>query len=201
MPTVPLPNDPSLEQLRKRAKDLRTAVRAAEPDALALVAEHHPDGDRALSLAGAQLVVARRYGFASWARLKRHLEVVEQYSRAPDDVAPSTDPMHEFLRLACLQYGEDDAQADWAGARERLAAHPGLAATSIHVAAAAADLDATRALLARDPDAARRRGGPIDWEPLLYLAYARHAPDLTVDAVLGVVRLLFDHGADPNAGY
>jgi len=76
-----------------------------------------------------------------------------------------TDPAHEFLRLACLLYGRDDAQADWGDARVLLAAHPGLARTSIHVAAADADLDAVRGLLARDPRAAGGRGGPIGWEP------------------------------------
>jgi len=118
-----------------------------------------------------------------------------------DAVEPSTGPEHEFLRLACLEYGRDDSPAAWNDASALLAAHPDLAGASIHVAAADCDLDAVRALLARDPDAASRRGGPIDWEPILYLAYARHAPDVAVDAVLGTTRLLLEHGADPNAGY
>ncbi len=163
MPTVPLPNDPSSEQLRKQAKELRDRARAGDPDALALIAEHHPDrgpdGEHVVSLSAAQLVVARQYGFASWARLKRHLDVVEQYSRAPDDVAPSTDPVHEFLRLACLEYGRDDAPAAWSDARAVLAAHPELARASIHVAAADCDLDAVRA----PPGARSGRGEPARW--------------------------------------
>ena len=39
MPTVPLPEEPNLEQLRKQAKDLRRAWQAGEPAALALVAD------------------------------------------------------------------------------------------------------------------------------------------------------------------
>ena len=46
-----------------------------------------------------------------------------------------------------------------------------------------------------------REGGPYGWEPLLYLAYARHDPAVSEDATLGTARLLLDHGADPNAGY
>jgi ankyrin repeat protein len=51
-----LPDQPSLEQLRKQAKDLR----AAGPHA---------------SLSAAQLALAREYGFPSWARLKRAVEL------------------------------------------------------------------------------------------------------------------------------
>jgi hypothetical protein len=48
---------------------------------------------------------------------------------------------------------------------------------------------------------ARAEGGPYRWEPLLYLAYARHDPDVTEEAVVTTAQLLLDHGADPNAGY
>jgi hypothetical protein len=41
MPTVPLPDEPRLEQLRKQAKDLRASVLAGDPGALAEVAEHY----------------------------------------------------------------------------------------------------------------------------------------------------------------
>jgi hypothetical protein len=43
MPVLPLPDEPSLEQLRNQAKDLQRAVLAADPDALAEVAERFPD--------------------------------------------------------------------------------------------------------------------------------------------------------------
>jgi hypothetical protein len=84
LPAVPLPGNPSLEQLRKQAKDLRDLARAGVPGALELVAAHHPGGGNPVGLAGAQLVVARHYGFTSWARLKRHLEIIEHYRRVPD---------------------------------------------------------------------------------------------------------------------
>src|SRR6185312_16060334 len=66
-----LPARPSLEQLKKRAKELLRAIRAADPAAIArLRGQLARDADEA-TLADAQLVIAREHGFASWPRLKR----------------------------------------------------------------------------------------------------------------------------------
>ena len=182
VPVLALPDQPSLENLRKQAKDLSRSDR--------------------IPLSAAQLAVARRYGFASWTRLKRHVETVTRYSRFPDRVSASAggDPAGEFLRLGCLRYA-DDEPSQWARARELLADHPGLVAGNVHAAAAAADAGELRRILAADPSAASREGGPYRWEPLVYLGYARHDPTVSAEAVLGSARLLLAAGADPNAGY
>jgi hypothetical protein len=84
-----LPSEPSLQQLRHQARDLQRAVRRGDQDALAEVAGRHPDGRpdgaaaAAFPLSAAQLVVARRYDFPSWVRLRRYVEIVERYSRFP----------------------------------------------------------------------------------------------------------------------
>jgi hypothetical protein len=75
-----LPDRPNLINLRKQAKSLLAAWRSGDQQALARVREGHPRGDRLTamgrySLADAQLVVAREYGFASWARLVQHLRL------------------------------------------------------------------------------------------------------------------------------
>ena len=103
-----LPDEPSYEQLRNQAKDLRRAVLAGEPGALAEVAGHFPDAPAPFPLHAAQLVVARRYGFPSWARLKRHVEVVEHYSRFPDRMTaePPASLADEFLRLVTASYAD-----------------------------------------------------------------------------------------------
>ena len=103
-PVVPLPDDPNLEQLKKQAKDLQREVRASD--------------DPSFQLSAAQFAIARRYGFASWPRLVRHLEVVERYTRTPDRVPPSADTADEFLRLACLHYAEDGPDPWAASARD-----------------------------------------------------------------------------------
>jgi len=181
MPTVPLPTDASLVQLRKQAKELRDTSGS--------------------TLAEAQLTLARRHGFASWPRLKHHLEVVARFSRGPDTVPALADRGDEFLRLACLRYGGDDGAPSWSAARRLLAEHPEIRGASIHAAAATAAVDEVRRFVAASPGAAAAQGGPFAWEPLLYLAYARHDPAIDRDAVLATAGLLLDHGADPDAGY
>ncbi|HKO17025.1 MAG TPA: ankyrin repeat domain-containing protein [Gemmatimonadaceae bacterium] len=84
-PARSLPAVPNLEQQRKQARELLDAARANEPAAVHRFREHHPRlGSAAaegwppprLSLHDAQLVLAREYGFASWPRLKAHIEAI-----------------------------------------------------------------------------------------------------------------------------
>ncbi len=156
-----------------------------------------------MTLAGAQFVVARHYGFSSWAALRQHVTTIERYRRVPDELTEvaSGELADEFLMLACLRYGGDDAQDRWLRAARLLAEHPGITRTSVHAAAAAADAEALESLLRQDPALASAEGGPYRWEPILYLAYARHDPSISEDATVRSARLLLDHGADPNAGY
>ncbi len=203
MATARLPDDPSFEQLRRQAKDLRDLSRAGLRGALDLVGTHHPDGPHAVSLAGAQFVVARHYGFSSWAALRQHVTTIERYRRAPDEVADADAglPADEFLIFACLRYGRDDSSSRWQRAARLLADHPEITRTSVHAAAAAAAADALEVLLREDPARASAEGGPYRWEPILYLAYARHDPSISEEATVRSARLLLDYGADPNAGY
>lgn len=62
----------SLEQQKKRAKELLAAVRAGDADALARWNRHRPDG-ATVCLATAQHVIARELGLPSWPRLKAHV--------------------------------------------------------------------------------------------------------------------------------
>jgi len=54
-----LPDDPSLDHLRRQAKDLLAGLRAADP---------------AAGLADAQAALARRYGFRDWPQLKAEVD-------------------------------------------------------------------------------------------------------------------------------
>jgi len=69
-----LPASPSLEQLRRQAKDLLRAHRAGDDAARSRVAAHHPRPGEPLKLSGAQLVIAREHGFPSWPRLRAYVD-------------------------------------------------------------------------------------------------------------------------------
>ena len=78
---TPLPARPSLEQLRKQAKDLLRAVRAGDRAARSRFAAARRDNEsHETRLADAQFVIARELGFASWARLKHHVAAFQQPS-------------------------------------------------------------------------------------------------------------------------
>jgi ankyrin repeat protein len=88
-------------------------------------------------------------------------------------------------------------------ARALLADDPRLAAFDFHTACATGEADAVATYLAADPDVATRKGGPRDREPILYACFSRF---LRTDAnraagIERIVRMLFDHGADPNSHY
>jgi hypothetical protein len=88
-----LPARPSLEQLRKQAKEKLQQLRANDPDA---------------TLATAQYALARDYGFESWPRLVRHVESVVLLDRLA---------LFEQLANDMLAgYGGDDAALERVGA-------------------------------------------------------------------------------------
>ncbi len=102
-----LPPRPSLEQLKKQAKDFLQALRSREPEAAQRVREFHPgfsklaDSELAnvnFSLADSQFTLAREYGFPSWAKLKARVEML----------AASHDPA---IALQAAILGDDTAQA------------------------------------------------------------------------------------------
>ncbi len=202
MPARPLPNNPSLEHLRKDAKRLRAAVATAAGDALAMVKEFHPRADRVdahFTLADAQLVTARSFGFASWAKLKQHLNDIEPFVWIPPSVPDPASPVDLFVRFACLTYS---GLHPWPEkARRMIDEDPELARTNIYAAAAAGAVDALGGVLDRDPGLVNRKGGPLNWEPLLYACYSRIDAGRPNRSTIDITRLLLSRGADPNAGF
>jgi hypothetical protein len=83
MPTKVLPSSPNLDHLKAQAKDLIKSRLVHELEACQRIREFHPRfkkspdeeiGDAKFTLTDAQLTIAREYGFASWARIKAHVE-------------------------------------------------------------------------------------------------------------------------------
>jgi hypothetical protein len=129
MPVRRLPSNPSLDHLRHQAKDLLRGHSARNPVVTQLIREFHPRFDRApdaavfetqLSLSDAQLIIAREYGFPSWARLKRHIEKPTLSDRL--DL-----PHQERIENATFRHAVDFLdKGDIAGLRAHLKQHPNL---------------------------------------------------------------------------
>lgn len=128
MPTQRLPARPDLAHLKSQVKDLLRDHRAATRDACQRIREFHPRLGGAsdetiasadLTLSDAYLVLAREYGFPSWARLRAH---VADPAREPGDR-----PHHERIEDAAFRRAVellDDGDVE--GLKEHLRRHPKL---------------------------------------------------------------------------
>jgi hypothetical protein len=77
LPTRRMREHPDLEQLKRQAKELLRGFTAGEEEACAEVNAHYHLADASkFALHDAQLVVARSYGFESWAKLKAYVDGV-----------------------------------------------------------------------------------------------------------------------------
>ncbi|MBM7784922.1 ankyrin repeat domain-containing protein [Tenggerimyces flavus] len=205
MSTISLPDHPSLGYLKQQARALQQDVRAGTAEAIERVESRYPSGatDReAFPLATAQLVIAREYGFPSWPRLKKFVEISGSYRWEVRTDAPDGESVAaRFCRLACLIYTRGDGPDRWAQARDLLTQQPNLVENDIWAAAAAFDAATVERLLVDDPSLARKGGGPYGCSPLFYLSYSRIARDVPRDTLLGIAHRLLEAGADPNEGY
>jgi len=213
-----LPSAPSLEQLRKQAKDLLRAHRAGDRRAVARVAAHEPG--EPLKLTGAQHVVAREHGFPSWARLKAYVErlaahgpdLEHAYHEDLDYYEGRAYGLHASARdgteSAVAAFERWNAPLSEAGARTVVARAHGFASWAAlrrHVAGLRESGEpfarAYRAVEAHDVDGLRAE---LETFPDLAAAVGTNGNDLlgmagaTCDERL--VRVLLDAGADPTRG-
>jgi len=86
MTTSKLPVRPSLESLRKQAKQLARGIAAGDPDAIGRAHAHLPKTKLPLSQRDAQLVLAREYGFPGWLDLLK--EVKQRLGRGLEWAVP-----------------------------------------------------------------------------------------------------------------
>src|SRR5262249_40225572 len=88
-------------------------------------------------------------------------------------------------------------------ANDLLNQHQGLAAATIHTAAAAGDDSTVRHFLEVDRNQATIKGGPYGWDALTHPCFSRY---LRLDrsrtpAFVRAARALLDSGANPNTGW
>lgn len=175
----------TLESLRLEARRWLKALRAGDARARRRLEAAISGAPVEPALRDVQFALAREHGLAGWADLRRALEDLALARHSAAERAAIV------LRSA---WGGDSAAA-----RRILARWPETAGHDLYTAAATGDRAAVARSLAADPAAASRRGGPLDWEPLLYLAYCR-LPGGEADAV-EIATLLLDGGADPGARF
>jgi ankyrin repeat protein len=195
-----LPRRPSLDHLRHQTKDLLKQLRQHDPSALDRLRTSHPEFKRAseatlpqttLALNHAQLVIAREYGFASWTRLKHQVELLELDER---------DRLETFVTSALVDH-RDPKAANFEHARMILEAEPDIVHATFHSALVAGEVEDVKKHLHRDPELAKQKGGPKNWEPLLYVCFSRffQRDKSRTENFAEIVRALLARGADPNA--
>jgi len=171
MNTKQLPERPDLGQLKKQAKEFLARVHAGEAEALRRVGDEKIEAEN-FALHDAQRVIAREYGFASWAKLKLHVETRE-------------------IEAAEVRLVEAALEGEREAVEEILRERPELAERSVWTAAA----------LGREPayDWKRygtERGGPRGWPVLLYVSFGRCGGG--DEARARIARVLLENGADAN---
>jgi ankyrin repeat protein len=185
MPSQPLPPRPSLDQLRRRAKELRDAARSGDPSARGRIAAHTPAArPGTVTLAAAQLVIAREHGYPSWPRLVAEVRV---------RTAELGQRVEEFLVASVRD------QSGRAG--RMLARDPRIAGYDVRTAAVLGDAARVGEMLTREPGLATRTGEKTGWTALhLACASLWHRLDpARAGGLTEVARLLLAAGADPAA--
>ena len=171
----------TLETLRKEAKRWLKALQAGDAGARRRLRAASPAAPAEPGLRDVQLALAREYGLPGWAALCQALE----------------DTRRTYAERVELVLRSANWQADRATGARLLTLWPEIGRDSLYAAAATGNLAEVERRLAADPAAVNRKGGPLDREPLLYLAYS-NLPGSDAHG-LEIARRLLDHGADPNA--
>jgi ankyrin repeat protein len=193
--TTALPDRPDLDQLRRRAEDLLNAARSNDQRAVERIRVQLslPAGAE-LTLAAAQLVIAREHGLGSWPALEAEVRA---------RTAGLFERLAELVSASVQGHFDPPANArGWSErARRLLAEQPDIAGYDIRIAAVLGEAGQVRRMLADDPGIAVRADDRAGWPPLLFVCSSRwHQIDpARSEGLVDVARLLLDAGADPNS--
>ncbi len=172
MPTHPEAVRLNLEYYRKQAKALLKSAESGDAAAIQRIAIYAAQPSPALH--DVQLTIAREQGFPSWPRFRAFI------IQSKLDFHGSVD---SFI---------DAALSDRKRAEDMLARHPEIARAGFYAALVRGDLPRVQ------ENTVNAKGGPRDWEPLLYVCFSRLASDADAAAT---ARLLVRQGANVNAYY
>lgn len=195
-----LPVKANISQLKIQAKELQKAFKAGDKPAIKRLFAMHPRfvqaNDEALSnaklkLSDFQLVVAREYGFLSWAKLAQHLK-----DRTRDAMFPIT----AFIDAAVPQVKDNHRAGNLEQANALLAEDPTIVRANIFTAVILGEADWLTAYLKSNPEAATQTGGPRNWSPLLYACFSRYLrfEKQRATGIVDCARQLLAAGASPQ---
>lgn len=169
-----------LDTLKKDAKRWLKAIHANDATARARLTTAWSQAPDVPALRDIQHAVAREYGYASWMEVRAAL----------DDLALDRTDRAERIELVLAHAWEGDVGV----ARRILVRDPSIATENLFTAAICGNVEAVDRFLARDANAAKRRGGQRHWTALAYVTYGR------LDGVnaVAIAQKLLEAGADPN---
>jgi ankyrin repeat protein len=162
-----LPPHPDLRWLRDEAK---ARHRAGEFSSLTL----------------AHLAIAREYGFASWPRLKAHVDAL---------TLGAAERAAILVASAC----SDNPRR----AQTILELDPAIARHDLATACVTGEVDEVARRLRANPAAIYGATGPNGWQPLLYACFSRllRTDPERAAGIRSVVEVLLDANADPNSSF
>ena len=188
MPTISLPDDPSLDHLRGQARSLQRTANAGDPVARQRILTLRPDHDGEVRLSLAQLVLAREYGSPAGRGC------ATTSTSSPGTAATRSRTVTTRLPAGLSQLHQ--RQSGPVGRRPRAARAGPAADRDQHLGGGGpSDPEAVAGFLAADRTLARAEGGPYRLTALAYLAYSRLDPDVRVEPVLDTARILLRAGA------
>jgi len=208
----------SLDNLKKEAKRWLKELRANNPEARKRFERALPKATADPGLRDVQRALAIEYGSPGWKALMQAIESRGETAESGDGVKL----VDQFLEFACPDHhvrGRPSHRLARHAAARILVQHPQIAHANLYTAVVCGDLEEVERRLRERPQAARKKRpasdssrasaghaedifkdlGPKDWEPLLYLCFARLPLYKTNDNALAIARLLLRQGADPNA--
>ena len=186
--SLSLPENPSLEHLRKQAKQLLASFRKGDANALRRL-NSLPSRPAKVALHDAQSVIAREHGFPSWPKLVADVERIVATKGITDDVVAA------FVDAATSDHSER--------CRRFLSLYPNFPRFNAVTALICGDVEAVRRSIGADAGFAATQLGSKIWTPLEYCTYSRMF-GLSSEAYAGLeecARLLLDAGANPNSSH
>lgn len=195
--TYPKPN---LKQFKLQAKELRKAHQKGDVDAcfwikklLPRLAKANDEEIRNITIthSESQFIIARGYGFNSWPKLKKYVESIETDLDAV---------VFAFLNAAVPEVNVNHRTGSLNKANEILSNSPDIALVNIYTAVVLGEHEIIHEMLQKKPELVQEKGGPRNWQPLLYLCFSRFLrfePQRTENFVKSA-QILLEFGADPN---